>query len=125
MLDTKPHHKKLTRHTPLQRGTPPGRQGKGGRKNARALRVFKRDCREQGVDERCERRGPNCTGTENLTWAHGRKRVLLREGELEHFAIVCCVNCHGEMDEGMTHDEMADEVERIIALRPERRLEAA
>lgn len=99
--------------------------GKTGRKNARALKVFKAECVRQGVDERCERRGKNCTGTEQLTWAHGRKRSKLREGELEHFAIVCCVNCHREMDEGMTHEEMANEVERIIAGRDERRLEAA
>lgn len=99
--------------------------GKVGRRNVRALRVFKKDCAEQGVEERCERRGRNCTGTENLTWAHGRKRDELREGELEHFAIVCCVNCHREMDEGMSHEEMAAEVRRIINLRDGRRLQAA
>lgn len=99
--------------------------GKVGRRNARALRVFKKECVRQGVEPRCERRGRRCTGTEQLTWAHGRKRRELRDGELESFVIVCCVNCHREMDEGMSHEEMANEVARIIADRPNKMMEAA
>jgi hypothetical protein len=106
------------------RRTALAKAGRKTRENARALRVFKKDCAKYGID-RCERRGPHCTGMENLTWAHGRKRRELLGGELERFAIVCCVNCHRELDEQMTHEEMAAEVDRLIQLRPERYLEAA
>lgn len=108
----------------LKRRKALGTPGKGTSKNRRALRVFKVRVGRYLID-RCERRGGNCTGAEQLTWAHGRKRRELLEGELEDFAIVCCVNCHREMDEGMSHEGMAAEVSRIIALRPERYLEAA
>lgn len=122
----KPGSKGPSRDTPLERSRKRIRAvGKKGLKSARALRVFKKAVARLGLDERCERRGPNCTGTEQLTWAHGRKRSELKAGELESFAIICCVNCHREMDEGMSHEGMAAEVSRIIALRPERHLEAA
>jgi hypothetical protein len=98
--------------------------GKKMRENRRALSVFKKECARLGI-ERCEVRGPNCTGTEDLTWAHGRKRRELLEGELETFAIVACAICHRPLDEELTHAEMAAEVSRIIQLRPERYLEAA
>lgn len=98
--------------------------GKKGRESVRALRVFKKECARLGID-RCEVRGPHCTGTENLTWAHGRKRRELKPGELERFAIVCCVNDHRILDEELSHDEMAERVTYYISLRPERYLEAA
>jgi hypothetical protein len=100
------------------------RVGKKGLENRRALAVFKRECVRLGID-RCEVRGSHCTGAEDLTWAHGRKRRELLEGELETFAIVACRNCHRPLDEELTHAEMAAEVSRIHGLRPERYLEAA
>lgn len=100
------------------------KEGKTGRENRKALRVFKKDAARYSIDG-CEARYEGCTGKENLTWAHGRKRRELQGDELQHFAIVCCAVCHRRLDEGMSHERMANEVSRIIALRPERYLEAA
>jgi hypothetical protein len=97
--------------------------GKKGRENGRALRVFKKECARLGI-ERCEVRYSVCTGIPD-TWAHGRKRRKLREGELETFAVAACKACHRVLDEDMTHEQMAAEVGRIISLRPDRYLEAA
>jgi hypothetical protein len=116
--------------TNIRRGSGPKRSsrmkkvGKKMRESKRALGVFKRECARLGI-ERCEVRGQHCTGADDLTWAHGRKRRELKEGELEEFAVVACRNCHRPLDEDMSHDEMAAEVTRIIGLRPERYLEAA
>jgi hypothetical protein len=97
--------------------------GKVGLKNARALRVFKRECARLGI-ERCEVRYMGCTG-EPTTWAHGRRRRFLKGDELERFAVAACIPCHTTLDQKMSHEECAREVARIIQLRPERYLEAA
>jgi len=129
-----PRHKTFKPRTaPLSRGKQTAiercrqrirKVGRQGRENARALRIFKRECARLGLGERCECGYEGCTGQPD-TWAHGRKRRLLRPGELERFAVVACVNCHRKLDEQMSHEEMAAEVDRIIQLRPERYWEAA
>jgi hypothetical protein len=97
--------------------------GKKGLANRRALAVFKRECVRLQI-ERCEVRYDGCFG-EATTWAHGRRRRLLKPGELETFAVAACIPCHTTLDQKMSHEECAKEVTRIIALRPERYLEAA
>jgi hypothetical protein len=97
--------------------------GKKDRENRKALRAFKLECAGFGI-ERCECRYEGCKGIPD-TWAHGRKRRELLEGELEKFAVAACTVCHRRLDEDMSHEEMAAEVARLIALRPERYLEAA
>lgn len=108
----------------LQRSGRLRKVGKTGRKNRRALAAFKRECARLGVDGRCEVRRPGCFG-EATTWAHGRRRRNLKAGELERFAVAACVPCHRWLDEELSREECASEVERIIGLRPERYLEAA
>lgn len=97
--------------------------GKGGRENRRALSVFKRECARLGV-ERCEVRYEGCQGHPD-TWAHGRRRRFLKEGELETFAVAACTVCHRVLDEVLSREDCAKEVTRLIGLRPERYLEAA
>jgi hypothetical protein len=98
-------------------------KGKKGKASQKALGVFKRECARLGI-ERCEVRYEGCFGVPD-TWAHGRRRRLLKEGELEAFAVAACAPCHFILDTTMSHAETAEEVTRIIGLRPERYLEAA
>ena len=125
-----PRHTRLHRGAPIRRGGRLRRDGGGlkkvgkvGRRNARALGVFKRECARLGI-ERCELRFEGCTGTENLTWAHGRKRRHLKEGELETFAVVACASCHWKAEK-RGEPVMTPIIERCIAGRGERRLQAA
>jgi hypothetical protein len=114
----------LRRDTPLERSRKRIRAvGKKGLENRRALKVFKKECARLQI-ERCEAGYEGCTG-EPDTWAHGRKRRELLEGELETFAVIACLVCHRRLDERMSHEEMAAEVRRIIAGRADRLAEAA
>jgi hypothetical protein len=72
----------------------------------------------------CEARFPHeCTGREQLTWAHNAKRRKLSTEDLTHAALIC-VNAHNII-EVLPPEEMRRIVDEIIADRPNKQMEAA
>lgn len=94
--------------------------GKKGREWAHVRGELKRMLTTLGID-RCEFRFKDCTDRENLSLAHSMKRRFLGKGEERERLIrevgVACLNCHRELDERMTHEQMATAVRGVIARR--------
>lgn len=50
-----------------------------------------------GITE-CELGYDGCWRDNALSFAHGRRRRFLLEGELEHLTVLCCTPCHERLD---------------------------
>lgn len=68
---------------------------------------------------RCELRYINCTGSDFLSWCHGRKRRKLVGDELETLVCLACINCHS-VAERMQPEAMLAIVQSTIAERESR-----
>ena len=101
----------------LSRGSKRLKAGKKSKEWMAVRRRLSESFREKGIVT-CEVRVSRyCTPTTMLTWAHGRKRRLLRDGELESLVCLCCQNCHHILDEVMSHEEMLRVVQNVIDCR--------
>lgn len=65
---------------------------------------------------RCELNYPNCTPDNFLTWAHGRKRRRLLDGELDSLVCLACQNCHSRI-EFLAPEAMLAIVQSVISER--------
>lgn len=72
---------------------------------------------------RCEFAFIGCTRSQQLSFAHAVKRRFLSAtaapGTAEHIetVAVCCLVCHQQLDEGMSHQAMRASVLSVIATR--------
>lgn len=98
--------------------------GKKGRAWAKARRELKVEFERVYGITACEERGPGCMVDDGLGFAHRLKRRFIQtKDELMHVALLCNA-CHDRW-ETAGHERMREAIDRIIAGRDERRLEAA
>jgi hypothetical protein len=102
----------IKRNSKLRR-TPLRRVGKKGKLNQKANRIL---AKEFKGPQYCEATFPHdCTGSEQLTWAHNAKRRKLSTEDLTHAALIC-INAHNVI-EVKSPEEMKAIVDEIIQIR--------
>lgn len=77
--------------------TPLRRAGKKGNAWKTTRRQLKKESAAMGIT-RCELNYPNCTGDDQLGFAHGRKRTRLKGNELHDLCCLICNNCHSRIE---------------------------
>lgn len=83
--------------------------------NKKANAQLKRKFEAQGITS-CELGYTDCTRDNFLSWAHGRKRRHLKEGELETLVCLACIVCH-QVIERLPEAQMTKIVKEIIRAR--------
>jgi len=125
----KPDAKRLQRSTKSMKRTQmkrvPGtarlsKTGKKARLRERINRPNRIRFAEMGLLNVCEAKLPGCWPNGRLTWAHGKKDRMLSMHERKYLVIRACTVCHHKMDEEMSHEEMLEFVQDVIAKREAR-----
>jgi hypothetical protein len=93
------------------------RFGKKGKLRERINRPNRIRFAEMGLLGVCEAKLPGCWPNGRLTWAHGKKDRKLTMDERKNLVIRACTVCHRYMDEEMSHQEMLEFVQSVIAKR--------
>lgn len=110
----------MLRRTKLKRRVPGTARLKAGRKTnawTKVRRELSKEFLAQGIVS-CELKYDGCWGEAALSFAHGRKRRHLKEGELKTLTILACTPCHDKL-EYLRPEEMLTIVENIICDRVE------
>jgi len=68
----------------------------------------------------CEVQHERCMQTFALSLAHSKKRRFINDKETYWEVCLACVKCHEWLDNVLTHEEMEEEVKRIIERRETR-----
>lgn len=99
---------------------PMSKAGKKAKLRERINRPNRIRFAQMGLLGVCEAKLPGCWPNGRLTWAHGKKDRLLTMHERKYLVIRACTVCHHKMDEEMSHEQMLEFVQDVIANREAR-----